>query len=132
MIRESYGLPSSGNVNVAYIGRHTRYTDGTALDLAKYIAENKNEDSMTLMISHGQLAQLTPVWVGYGDCPAGTALIGYVGRINGMLMWIDPTVTTDQMENPQRIPRDSYVLPDRFAELFESQKDFTFPELVDR
>ena len=132
IVKESYEIPLSGEINVVYfMYDRERYEEGAAKDLAAYINKGGSEGDFTIMARHSEM-QLTMIWVGYEDCPVGTDCIAYVARINGKLVWIEPEVPADQLDYQQQIPRYCHILPDEFADLLADEKNRSFHELVDR
>ena len=115
MVKESYVIPTSGEVTVAYLDYHERITEGIKWEMIQSIL---NDDFQGKFIIKGnEIEKATRfIWVGYEDCPVGTDRIGKFGYINGKLVFIkikDFNIDRDDRKFT------CYIIKDEYQELFD-------------
>lgn len=120
--KESYKIPTSGKLNVAYCN-HARITDGNQWSMIQSISEEDFQGSFTIRTdSEMDIHNATmSIYVGYQSCPVGTDWIGSIGNINGQLVFIP----SKDLKNGD-LQYTCYILNDEYQELYESSLHLTF------
>lgn len=125
MVKESYVIPTSGEVNVAYLEYNQRITESIKLEMIQSII---NDDFQGEFIIKGKALSeenyyytdvdnaTDYIWVGYNDCPVGTDPIGKLGKINGKLVFIK-IKDFDFNEYDRKFT--CYIIKDEYQELFD-------------
>lgn len=115
MVKESYVIPTSGEVTVAYLDYHERITEGIKWEMIQSIL---NDDFQGKFIIKGnEIEKATRfIWVGYEDCPVGTDRIGKFGNINGKLVFIK---IKDFNIDRYDLKYTCYIIKDEYQELFD-------------
>lgn len=124
MVKESYVIPTSGEVTVAYLDYHERVTEGIKWDMIQSIL---NEDFQgEFVIKDEELFEgsydtninyaTNYIWVGYENCPVGTDIIGKFGKINEKLVFIKEK---DFSINEFDLKYTCYIIKDEYQELFD-------------
>lgn len=116
IVKESYVIPTSGKAGVAYYGRE-RITDGEKWGLVQSILGGEYKGSFVIKTNDRfDIANATEsIYVGYEDCPVGTDWLGYMGNINGHLVFIEKE---DVREEDLRYT--CYILKDEYQKLYEN------------
>ena len=136
IVKESYVIPTEGEVTVAYFGWHERVTKGIKWEMLQSIL---NEDFQGEFIIKGEelfegsyasdVDNATQyIFVGYEDCPVGTDVIGKFGNINGKLVFI-------KSENfnikEYDLKYTCYILKDEYQELFKDNVNNEFEVIAE-
>lgn len=122
IVKESYVIPTSGKLNVAYVN-HERIADGEKLKMAQSILDNNFQGAYDIKFSDiRDIYNATmDIYVGYGDCPVGTDRIGVIGNINGQLVFIK----ADDIKNDD-LQCTCYVLNKEYQELYSDSVHRSF------
>ena len=136
IVKESYVIPTEGEVTVAYLGWHERVTNGIKWKMIQSIL---NEDFQGEFIIKGKenfegsytsdVDNATQyIFVGYEDCPVGTDVIGKFGKINGKLVFIK---SEDFNIKEYDLKYTCYILKDEYQELFKDNVNNEFVAISD-
>jgi hypothetical protein len=130
IVKESYIIPTEGDLNVAYLGRE-RVAEGIKWDMVHSILNQEFQGEFTIeaeIISQYENEFTTNIWnavepikIGYEDCPVGTDWIGSFGMINGFLVFIE---AEDLKEN--NLEYTCYILKHEYRDLYENGAQHTF------
>ena len=120
MVKESYVIPTSGEVNVAYLDYNQRITEGMNWEMIQSILNDDFQGEFIIKSKATYFTDITNatrfIWVGYEDCPVGTDRIGALGKINGKLVFIK--MKDFNIDNPSR-KFTCYIIKDEYQELFD-------------
>lgn len=125
MVKESYVIPTSGEVNVAYLEYNQRITRSIKLEMIQSIINDDFQGEFIIKgeaLSEGNYyytdvdSATDYIWVGYNDCPVGTDRIGKLGKINGKLVFIK-IKEFDFNEYDRKFT--CYIIKDEYQELFD-------------
>lgn len=115
MVKESYVIPTSGEVTVAYLDYHERITEGIKWEMIQSILNDDFQGKF--IIKDNEIEKATRfIWVGYEDCPVGTDRIGKFGNINGKLVFIK---IKDFNIDRYDLKYTCYIIKDEYQELFD-------------
>lgn len=122
VVKESYIIPTSGKLNVAYCD-HERITDGEKLRMVYSILDENYQGSFIIETDNRfDIFNATKsIQLGYEDCPVGTDWIGAIGNINGYLVF----VKAEEMRN-EDLQYTCYILQDEYQELYSDSVKNTF------
>ena len=127
IVRESYMIPTEGEVGVAYLWRE-RVTAGVKWDMVQSILNNDFQADFTIMAEakseYGAtdvMNVVKPIKIGYENCPVGTDWIGCFGNINGKLVFIEADDYADG-----DLKYTCYILKDAYQELFKDSVNKNF------
>ena len=130
IVKESYVIPTEGEVGVVFLGRHERVTRGIKWNMVQSIL---NEDfdgefvvkGKKIVEDCGYVSDVTEateyIFVGYEDCPVGTDVIGKFGIINRKLVFIkDEELIEEDLKYTCYILKEEYyaLFKDRFGDKF--------------
>lgn len=127
IMKESYKIPTSGKLNVAYCN-HERITEGEKLSMVQSILDENYQGNFVIKTdAEADIYNATnDIYVGYEDCPVGTDRIGSIGNINGSLVFIK----AEDMKNGD-LQYTCYILNDEYQDLFEDSVKYTFATVED-
>lgn len=124
VVKDSYIIPTEGNINVVYID-NKRYTDVELKNAVEYILNNEIHEKFNILTDN-IYHYAKEIYIGYEDCPVGTEWIGMIGYVNGKLVYVKPT---------ERIYKDTgapdeqiyccYVIPSLYIEVFNKYPYYT-------
>ena len=127
IVRESYVIPTEGEVGVAYLWRE-RVTEGIKWDMVQSILNNDFQGDFTIMAEAKSEYGATDVMnivksirIGYEDCPVGTDWIGCFGNINGKLVFIK---VDDYVDGDLKYT--CYILKDEYQDLYNDSVNQNF------
>ena len=135
IVKESYVIPTEGEVTVAYLWRE-RVTDGAKWDMVQSILNGDFQDEFTIKAKIEREYEdgfntniwnaVNPLRIGYEDCPVGTDWIGSFGSINGKLVFIKSEDLKDD-----DVKYTCYILKDEYQELFIDTSDKKFEVIIE-
>lgn len=122
IVKESYEIPDSGKLNVAYC-EYERIADGEKLHMVQSILDDDFQGSFVIKTdAESEINNATKsIYVGYEDCPVGTEWIGAIGNINDRLVFIK---TEDMKDGDLRYT--CYILNSEYQELYSESVYRTF------
>lgn len=122
IMKESYKIPTSGKLNIAYCN-HECITEGEKMSMVQSILdENYQGNFMIKADAEADIYNATKdIYVGYEDCPVGTERVGFIGNINGSLVFIK----AEDMKNGD-LQYTCYILNDEYQDLYADSVQQTF------
>jgi hypothetical protein len=122
IVKESYVIPTSGKLNVAYCN-HERIADGEKLQMVQSILGKDYQGSFVIKTKDEfDIYNATKdLYVGYEDCPVGTDRIGSIGNINGYLVFI----AAEDMKDAD-LQYTCYILHEEYQDLYANSVQGTF------
>ena len=122
IVKESYVIPTSGKLNVAYCD-HERIVDGVKLRMVQSILDGDYQGSFIVKTDGERdiFNAIKSIKVGYEDCPVGTDWLGSIGNINGYLVFVE---AEDLRES--NLEYTCHVLHEEYQKLYENsvKKEF--------
>lgn len=118
VVKESYIIPEDGQITGVYISNQ-RYTDQELIWAVTCLLNEEITEKFYIKTDNiYHFAKM--VYVSYEDCPVGTKYIGLVGKINGQVVYIEPT---EQERQENGAPKEQiyccYIVPNEYKEAFE-------------
>ncbi len=122
VVKESYVIPTSGKLNVAYCA-HERITDGEKRSMVQSILDEEHPDSFVVKsdVEEAIHNATKDIYVGYEDCPIGTDWIGSIGNINGHLVFVKAEDIKDRDRKYT-----CYILKEEYQDLYADSVHRTF------